>query len=55
MADSVVLGAFNNGELSASDFSDVTGASRLRPAGRSKLITAYERRVATTITHPTFG
>lgn len=55
VADSVVLGAFNNGELSASDFSDVTGASRLRPAGRSKLITAYERRVATTFTHPTFG
>ena len=55
VAESVVLGAFNNGELTSASFSTVTGAARLRDAARSALITAYERRVATTFRHPTFG
>lgn len=55
IADSVVLGAFNNGELKASSFSQVTGTSRLRDAGRSALIAAYERRVTTQFRHPLFG
>lgn len=54
VADSVVLGAFNNGELRAGDFSSVTGSSQLRPSGRSALISAYERRVATLFRHPVF-
>lgn len=55
IADSVVIGAFNNGELKAHSFSHVTGSSRLRDAGRIALIGAYERRVSTQFRHPTFG
>jgi CRISPR-associated protein Cas1 len=55
VADSVVLGAFNNGELRVSDFTTITRSTQLRPTGRSALIAAYERRVSTTFQHPTFG
>lgn len=55
IADSVVIGAFNNGELKARDFSEVTGNTRLREHGRAALIAAYERRVTTKFTHPLFG
>jgi CRISPR-associated protein Cas1 len=55
VADSVVIGAFNNGELKDTSFSIVTGAARLRDAARSALIAAYERRVATSFRHPIFG
>jgi len=54
VADSVVITALNNGELRATDFSDVTGTTTLRERGRSSLIAAYERRVSTTFTHPLF-
>lgn len=50
-----MIGSFNNAELKKSDFSDVTGSTRLRPDGRAALIAAYERRVTTTFRHPTFG
>lgn len=55
IADSVVVGAFNNGELAVADFSDVAGSTRLRDAGRTALISAYERRVSSQFTHPIFG
>jgi CRISPR-associated protein Cas1 len=55
VADSVVVGALNNGELKASSFSHVTGNARLRDAARKSLIAAYERRVAMQFTHPIFG
>jgi CRISPR-associated protein Cas1 len=55
VADSTVIGAFNNGELHRSDFSDVLGATRLREDGRKILIAAYERRVQTPFRHPVFG
>jgi CRISPR-associated protein Cas1 len=55
VADSVVIGAFNNGELKACDFCDATGSTQLRPGGRAALIAAYERRVTTSFQHPTFG
>jgi CRISPR-associated protein Cas1 len=55
VADSTVIGAFNNGELSGGDFSDVLGTTRLREAGRRTLIAAYERRVQTEFRHPVFG
>jgi len=55
VAESVVIGAFNNGELKDTSFSTVTGAARLRDSARSALISAYERRVATPFRHPTFG
>lgn len=55
VADSVVVGAFNNGEVGAANFSDVTGATRMRDGGRTALIAAYERRVASQFVHPLFG
>lgn len=55
VADSVVLGAFNNGELKESSFSDVLGVVNLRETGRRALISAYERRVQTEFRHPLFG
>jgi CRISP-associated protein Cas1 len=55
VADSVVIGAFNNGEVGASDFSQVTGSCRMRDGARSALIAAYERRVLTQFKHPLFG
>jgi CRISPR-associated protein Cas1 len=54
VADSVVIGCFNNGELSEGDFTDVLGMTRMRDAGRKALITAYERRVETKFRHPVF-
>jgi len=55
VADSAAIGAFNNGEIKAGDFSDVLGVTKLRPSGRKALITAYERRATSTFRHPTFG
>jgi CRISP-associated protein Cas1 len=55
VADSVVLGAFNNGELDAKDFTGVLGTVSLRDKGRKQLIAAYERRVGQEFRHPTFG
>ena len=55
VADSVVIGAFNNGELSPRDFSDALGSTRLREEGRRALIAAYERRVGSEFRHPVFG
>ncbi|MCA1229827.1 CRISPR-associated endonuclease Cas1 [Saccharopolyspora sp. 6M] len=57
VADSVVLGAFNNGELALTDFyTDPTGtAVRLTEHGRKSLISAHERRMTGHFTHPLFG
>jgi CRISPR-associated protein Cas1 len=55
IADSVVLGVFNNGELRAASFSHVTGSARLRDRARTTLVAAYERRVMTEFRHPLFG
>nr|WP_255426289.1 CRISPR-associated endonuclease Cas1 [Pseudonocardia sp. C8] len=55
VADSVVIGTFNNGELKPASFSHVTGSTRLRDSGRAAVITAYERRVTTSFRHPIFG
>lgn len=55
LADAVVIGAFNNGELHAQHFTDVLGATRFRDDGRRALIAAFERRMATQFTHPVFG
>ncbi|MHB1740015.1 MAG: CRISPR-associated endonuclease Cas1 [Actinomycetes bacterium] len=55
IADSVVISAFNNRELTASSFSVVTGSSRLRDNARAALVAAYERRVTTQFLHPLFG
>lgn len=55
VGDSVVLGAFNNGEIRHRDFFETLGVVGLRASGRKALIAAYERRVSSTFRHPTFG
>jgi CRISPR-associated protein Cas1 len=55
VADSVVIGAFNNGEIGSRDFSLSTGTCRLRDQARTGLIAAYERRVTGEFKHPLFG
>ncbi len=55
VADSVVVGAINNGELSPSHFSQTFGDARISRDGRKAIISAYERRISTVFTHPVFG
>ena len=55
LADSVILGALNNGEIRSTDLTEVLGVARLRDSGRKAVIAAYERRLEQRITHPTFG
>ncbi|MEV7227239.1 CRISPR-associated endonuclease Cas1 [Polymorphospora sp. NPDC051019] len=55
VADSVVVNAFNNGELHTRDFSTVLGTTRIGERGRRALIAGYERRVTGTFRHPVFG
>jgi len=54
VADSTVVRAFNNRELTASDFFSRLGTVSLTEAGRKKLIAAYEQRVMGQFRHPTF-
>jgi len=54
IADSVVLGLLNNGELGESDFVRRAGAVALTADGRRTVLRAYERRLETQITHPVF-
>ena len=54
IADSVVLGALNNGEITSDMVSFVLGDARLRDPARKAVIASYERRVATEFTHPLF-
>lgn len=55
LADSAVITAINNGEVKADDFVRAGRACALSPAGRKKMIAAFERRLAQEITHPVFG
>ncbi len=55
VADSAVIRCFNNGEIALADFTDSLGTIRLRERGRRALIAAYESRMQTRFTHPTFG
>lgn len=54
VADSVVIGAINNGEIGLSGFTDLAGSMRLGDAARKALIAAYERRVEAEFSHPVF-
>jgi len=55
VADSVVVGAINNGVVGADDFTvRGTGVGLSAPA-RKRIIAAYERRMSQEITHPVFG
>ena len=55
VADSVVIAAFNTGELGVQHFKIRGGICALTPVGRRTLIGAFERRMESEITHPTFG
>ncbi len=55
LADSTVLTALNNGELSPSDFITVGPGCNLTPSGRRTLIRAFERRLDQEASHPLFG
>jgi CRISPR-associated protein Cas1 len=55
VADSVVIGLINNGEISASDFVVRAGGVALSPDGRRRVLGAYERRLDVEVKHPTFG
>lgn len=55
LADSTVIGAINNGEISADDFLVAGPGCNLKPYARRKLIGAYERRLDQETTHPVFG
>jgi len=54
IADSVALTLFNNSELKEKDFIHRAGAVSLTQDGRKTVITAFERRMDTLITHPLF-
>lgn len=55
IADSVVLGLLNNGEIALSDFVIRAGGVSLTDNGRRTVLRAYERRMDTEIKHPMFG
>ncbi len=55
IADSAVIRAINNGEVSRQDFIVSRTAATLTPSGRRRFIGSYERRVGEEIRHPTFG
>lgn len=55
IADSVVVSAINNGELSDHDFLERGDAVALTPSGRKAFLAAYERRVRQEIRHPRLG
>ena len=50
-----MLTLVNNGEVGASDFLVRAGGVALTGEGRRSVIAAYERRLSTTVKHPTFG
>jgi CRISPR-associated protein Cas1 len=55
VADSVVIGALNGGMIGSDDFSSHLAGVAMKPAGRRRLLLAYERRMDQLITHPVFG
>lgn len=55
VADSVVISAINNGEVRRTDFVCRAGGVALTDSGRKRIISAYERRLDTAVTHPRFG
>ena len=55
IADSVVVSLINRKQVKAAHFTTVGGSYRLTPEGRKTVIAACEKRMATEITHPTYG
>ena len=54
IADSVVIGAINNGVVQSDDFVRAAGAVALTQAARKRLILSFERRMDQLVTHPVF-
>ncbi|HLI31567.1 MAG TPA: CRISPR-associated endonuclease Cas1 [Solirubrobacteraceae bacterium] len=54
LADSTVMMAINNGEITRADFIGRAGAVSLTEKGRRKAIASYERRIASELVHPIF-
>ena len=55
VAESVVINVINNGEISVKDFQVRAGGVALTQGGRRSVLSAYERRLDTQVTHPTYG
>ncbi|MCY3849255.1 MAG: CRISPR-associated endonuclease Cas1 [Acidimicrobiaceae bacterium] len=55
IAESVVINAINNGEVNLKDFQVRAGGVSLTQKGRRSVLAAYERRLDTQVTHPTYG
>ncbi len=55
VADSVVLGTLNTGELASRHFVTRGNACNLNESGRRTVLDAWERRLDTLVTHPVFG
>lgn len=55
VADSIVVSMINNGEVKATDFVTRAMGVSLTDDGRRAVLRAYERRLDTDVTHPTFG
>lgn len=55
IVESTVLTLINNGEIAPSDFVVRAAGVSLTPAGRKTFLGAYERRMDSEVTHPTFG
>jgi CRISPR-associated protein Cas1 len=55
VADSVVIGLVNNGEVRRSDFIERAGSVALTDGGKRRVLEAFERRLDTLVTHPRFG
>ena len=55
VAESVVINVINNGEIGESDFQVRAGGVALTQDGRRSVLSAYERRLDTEVTHPTYG
>ena len=54
VADSTVITAINTGVVSPGDFVRRGPAVALSPEGRKRFLLAYERRLDSLVTHPTF-
>jgi len=55
VADSTVITLINNQMIGPDDFIKAGESVSLTPAGRKKVFMAYERRLASGVTHPVFG
>jgi CRISPR-associated protein Cas1 len=55
IGDSLVVSLINNGEVGLTDFVVRAGGVALTESGRRTVLNAYERRLDSEVTHPTFG